>query len=278
MMCVHEFSLESALTFQRIQGLASLLSQQAMELEHLWKTYCRLVGATEEDVEVEGFPADFDIIMIGKFKTTRHKVEEFIRGLGSFVNTQFEQVSVNNRPALLDLIGQMFLEAATRLQKIVVERNSNNEQVDESDLLPPVMPHELVKYSGVSFCSVVRKQTRRLEAAQFTPEQIEAIENDHQKLVRAYHAEKPLKSELDSFNHRTSFFESWNRLRIRFPNLYKFAGGLASVFPGTATVEADFSKIKREKDVFRQSLSDFGLQCVLHCEQRKKIEKVWELL
>ena len=117
MMCVHEFSLESALTFQRIQGLASLLSQQAMELEHLWKTYCRLVGATEDDVEVEGFPADFDIIMIGKFKTTRHKVEEFIRGLGSFVNTQFEKVSVNNRPALFDLIGQMFLEAATRLQK-----------------------------------------------------------------------------------------------------------------------------------------------------------------
>ena len=160
MMCVHEFSLESALTFQRIQGLASLLSQQAMELEHLWKTYCRLVGATEEDVKFEGFPADPDYIIIDRFKTTRHKVEEFIRGLGSFVNTQFEQISVNNRPGLLDLIGQMFLEAATRLQKIVVERNSNNEQVDESDLLPPVMPHELVKYSGVSFCSVVRKQTR----------------------------------------------------------------------------------------------------------------------
>ena len=249
MMCVHEFSLESALTFQRIQGLASLLSQQAMELEHLWKTYCRLVGATGDDVEVEGYPADFDIIMIGKFKTTCHKVKEFIRGLGGFVNTQSGKVSVNNRPALLDLIGQMFLEAATRLQKIVVERNSNNEQVDESDLLPPVTPHELVKYSGVSFCSVVRKQTRRLEAVQFTPEQIEAIENDHQKLVRAYHAEKPLKSDLDSFNHRTGFFESWNRLRIRFPNLYKFAGGLASVCPGTAIVEADFSKIKREKDV-----------------------------
>ena len=139
-------------------------------------------------------------------------------------------------------------------------------------------PHELVEYSRVSFCSVGRKQTRRLEAAQFTLEQIEVIENNHQKLVRAYHAEKPLKPELDSFNHRTSFFESWDRLRIQFPNLYKFAGGLASVFPGTAIVEADSSKIKREKDDFRQSLSDFGLQCVLHCEQRKKIEKVWELL
>ena len=104
MTYVHEFYLESALTFQRIQGLTSLLSQQAIELEHLWKTYCLLVGATE-DVEIEGFPADFDIIMIGKFKTTRHKVKESIRGIGSFVNTQFEQVSVNNRPALLDLIG-----------------------------------------------------------------------------------------------------------------------------------------------------------------------------
>ena len=137
--------------------------------------------------------------------------------------------------------------------------------------------HELVMYSGFSLCSVVRKRTRRLQAAQFTPEQIEVIENNHQKLVPAYHAEKPLKSELDSFNNRTSFFESWNRLRTRIPNLCKFAGGLASVFPGTAIVEADFSKIKREKDGFRQSLSDFGLQCILHCEQRK-MEKVWELL
>ena len=143
--------------------------------------------------------------MIGKFKTTRDKVEEFIHGLGSFVNTQFEQVSVNNRPALLDLTGRMFLEAATRLQKIVVERNSNNEQVDESDLLPPVTPHELVKYSGVSFCSVVRKRTRRLETAQFTPEQIEAIENGHQKLVQAYHAEKAMKIRVGLLQSQNQF-------------------------------------------------------------------------
>ena len=102
MMCVHEFSLESALTFQRIQGLASLLSQQAMELEYLWKTYCRLVGATEEDVEVEGFPVDFDYI-ISLLAGSRQPVTKL---KNSFVD--LEALSIHNSNKLASTIGQAY--------------------------------------------------------------------------------------------------------------------------------------------------------------------------
>lgn len=49
---------------------------------------------------------------------------------------------------------------------------------------------------------------------------------------------------------------------------------MASVSPGTATMEADFSKLRLEKDIFRQTLSDFGLECVLHAQQYKEMLKI----
>lgn len=45
-----------------------------------------------------------------------------------------------------------------------------------------------------------------------------------------------------------SFFEkSWDCFRGLFRSLYELCGGLATVFPGTATVESDFSIVHWEK-------------------------------
>jgi hypothetical protein len=62
-----------------------------------------------------------------------------------------------------------------------------------------------------------------------------------------------------------TFRVSWNELKRFCPNLLKFCGGLASTFPTTATVESDFSRLRREKDRHRLSLQDFGLEAVLQC-------------
>ena len=52
------------------------------------------------------------------------------------------------------------------------------------------------------------------------------------------------------------------------------AGGLATVFPGTATVEADFSNLKWTKDVYSTSLSDFSLEAKLHTRQFHLIQSI----
>jgi hypothetical protein len=65
--------------------------------------------------------------------------------------------------------------------------------------------------------------------------------------------------------------DGWGLLGSRFPALFEFAGGLALVFSGTSTMEADFSRLRRKKDIFRHSLSDFGLECVLHAQQHKQL-------
>ena len=46
-----------------------------------------------------------------------------------------------------------------------------------------------------------------------------------------------------------------------------FSGGLATVFPGTAVVESDFSVLKYEKNSFRTSLLDLTLEGIMHSKQ-----------
>jgi len=46
-----------------------------------------------------------------------------------------------------------------------------------------------------------------------------------------------------------------------------------TVFPGTATVESDFS-VRREKNDFRKDLSNFGLEGVLQAKQYVKFESL----
>jgi len=52
----------------------------------------------------------------------------------------------------------------------------------------------------------------------------------------------------------------------------EFCGVIATLFPGTSTIESDFSILRWEKDAFRKSLSDFGLEGMLQAKQWMFIE------
>ena len=62
------------------------------------------------------------------------------------------------------------------------------------------------------------------------------------------------------------------------PLLCQFVGGLASVFPGTSTVEADFSVIGWEKDEYRTALTNFSLEGILHCKQYEHLKRLSKLV
>ena len=61
---------------------------------------------------------------------------------------------------------------------------------------------------------------------------------------------------------------------LRFNVLRDFCGGIATVFPNTATVEADFSNISWEKDDSRTGLTDLSLEGILQCKQWKLLESL----
>jgi hypothetical protein len=54
---------------------------------------------------------------------------------------------------------------------------------------------------------------------------------------------------------------------IEFHALRDFFGGLSTVMPTTASVEADFSIINWEKDDFRTSLTEMSLEGIKHSNQ-----------
>ncbi|PXF40384.1 hypothetical protein BWQ96_09902 [Gracilariopsis chorda] len=277
MMAVHSFGKEASLVFTCIQGMTTLVSQQVVELSNLSQTFCRLVGCKVPVLQSElQSMAGGGVVTVGSFAARIADVKQFVCGHGSFVSSKLDEIPTENGALhhALQLIGAAFLSAAAQLTSITVERNAGNEQASTSDQLPPVMPHELVKHSRSQFCSTVCKHILRLQAANFAPQQIEEIEEEQGELIRCYHAEDSLRLAMDACDHKTSFRDGWSLLGLRVPALFEFAGGLATVVPGTATVEADFPRLRREKDIFRQNLSDFGLQCVLHAQQYKDLLKI----
>jgi hypothetical protein len=56
--------------------------------------------------------------------------------------------------------------------------------------------------------------------------------------------------------------------------LERFVGGLATIFPGTSTVESHFSVVKYEKNKNRMSLTDASLEGILHAKQYRHMHSL----
>ena len=62
-----------------------------------------------------------------------------------------------------------------------------------------------------------------------------------------YRGNGTIKTALDACTSKTSFEGGWGILGTQFQKLKRLCGGFASVFPGTSTVESDFSVIRWEE-------------------------------
>jgi hypothetical protein len=83
---------------------------------------------------------------------------------------------------------------------------------------------------------------------------------------------KQMVSKTD--NGKSSFSDKWRCFEHKFPKLVAFCGGLSSVFPGTSTVESDFSVIGWEKNAYRFNLTDLSLEGILHTKQRNELLQI----
>ena len=103
---------------------------------------------------------------------------------------------------------------------------------------------------------------------------IDLLDQEFQALLTAYESEDALKNTLKDCDEATGFEQGWACTGGRFPVLREFCGGLATVFPGTATVESDFSIVKYTKNNFRSHLTDFSLEGILHAKQYRQLLNV----
>ncbi len=158
----------------------------------------------------------------------------------------------------------MYLVAA-----IVAERDARNRE--KTDAAPPVLPLEIAGLSTIEFTELLFEHEERLRHSFPGTVIEEVVSNEFEQLVRLISRDSNLKAALMKGSKDSDFGKAWQPLGNRFPYMLRFAAGLASVMPGTTTMEVDFSTINYKKDDHRSALTSFSLEGILHLRQLEKL-------
>ena len=177
---------------------------------------------------------------------------------GMFIQEIFtDKLSLDQQIQVTFMVDNLVMQIVDGITNIQVERDGNN--LPAEDQVPPVLPHELVKFKGRDFTRIVIKHLSRLKQF-WSNERINKLELQHRELLLLYQHNAVLRSEIDKCDHTTSFQSGWVIVEqlhsSEFIILRDFCGGIASVFPNTATVESDLSILGWEADEYRRSLTN----------------------
>jgi hypothetical protein len=271
MLCLDSVATILSATCTGLQGLTTLLHQQVSQFEQLKATLsniCRINGPHSSE-ECAGLNAEA-IVIRDAFSVKLADAIAFIKNQGTFVINSLAELGDEEATDISRMVGNLFLGLFCGIAAIVATRTSQNET--SSAELPPVLPHSLSKVRTAHVCKLVREQRFRLERSGWSDVEIENIDVDHRNLLHSYRSEPTFRDALDKCSDASTFFEDgWRLANGRFTVLRQFAGGLASIFSNTATVESDFSLIGWEKNAYRQYLTDFSLEGILHAKQFNQI-------
>ena len=274
------------ITFKSLQGLNTLVCEQRQQLSKLEQDIiarCNIHGPTtaEEKTAFEqalqqnpkhGF-------LMEDYYVTNQRVCDAIDEVGGFVQIKMDTLKTSNIEGdkevyerIISTIGKFALELVIGIQKVVAERDADNSAADE---MPPVLPLDLFAANSRVFTSALQKQRIRL-LQKFEAEEVEKIDDQFRSLRLAIREETGLKSVLEAKHSKAdaSFEECWSPLANKYNELKNFCGGVASVMPGTSSVESDFSLINWVKDPNSQQLTDFLLESILHCKQYNRIQNI----
>ncbi|KAF4144793.1 hypothetical protein GN958_ATG05961 [Phytophthora infestans] len=150
-----------------------------------------------------------------------------------------------------------------------------------TDVLPPVMPHELAQLNSDEFDELLEAHdasTRTLSDDDFT-----AIREEHEVLRDAFAKDETLRRALEMCTQATPFHVAWSVMDARFESLEAFAGGLATVCPSNVVPLSDTSArdlvlCSKDMEEARLLLADFELESALHAQQFQPLTKLQEKL
>lgn len=277
-------------TFVEIQGQGTLLCEQTRMLAKLMqdlmqRSHVHGPMTTEQRQEfsakVEENPKHG--FMIENYYVEHQQVIDAIDEVGEFVQSKMDALRASNTSHEKDVhefvissIGMFSLRIVVGTSKIVAERDAQNSASQE---LPSVLPVDLCSDNPRVFTASLLQQKERLRKT-FSEEEVEKIDEQFRSLRLSFREDSGFKRALEEAHagHSASqaFEASWRPLGSEYDDLKQFCGGIASVMPGTSSVEADFSLINWTKDPHSQNLTDFSLESILHCKQYRKIQKLFE--
>jgi hypothetical protein len=271
---MHHFTFLTAITFRTIQGLSTLLDQQQATLDDLVTSFIDDVGVVGPlSPEAIANLEVLEHVISGRYAIQLSSVQEFVSGLASWADSIVDKVDPVHQSDLWNNIASVYVTACNCVSQLSSICNAtNNNALANPSSLPPVLPHDLVKLSAAEFICRVRQHTYRLQH-RYSVDHIDVIADKHKLLLHVYRSEPVLKQVIDGLDGQSSFRDGWSLIGSRFPNLMEFCGVLATIFPGTSTVKSDFLVLRWEKDNFRKSLLDFGLEGVMQLKQWTFLEQ-----
>ncbi|KAF1774338.1 hypothetical protein GQ600_19956 [Phytophthora cactorum] len=90
--------------------------------------------------------------------------------------------------------------------------------------------------------------------------------------IKLAHTTIPVTRQIED-QENLALEDAWKKIAVidKFDLLSKFAIGLASIAPGTHTVEGDFSTLKRTKGPHRGRLSNYAMEAEL---QSRRVDEI----
>jgi hypothetical protein len=268
-------------TSASLQASNLTLRQQTSNLSSLVIELKTTIGATHEtstspnptsDALVEEkHNSSLLLIRYVPFTLLRNQAERHIKG------TNFLTMSMANRlPGLEEVtrdVSRVYVQAMYSVVAIVAERDARNRK--KTNVAPPVLPLEITGLSTIEFTELLFEHKERLRHSFLGTVVEEVISNEFEQLVRLISQDSNLKAALMKGSEDSDFGKAWRPLGNRFPYMLRFAAGLASIMPGTTTVEVDFSTINYEKDDHRSALTSFSVEGILHSRQLEKLQQTF---
>jgi hypothetical protein len=257
----------------KLQGYTTLLSEQTAIFSRLSARLCEYVPVQGPLSEEQLASLDVNqYVVSGSYAARLDEARKFIDDLGLFVLGELKEIEDADVKTVEESVAQLFADLIAGIATVCAERESNN--LASQQLLPAVTPQGLVLMRCAEFSSILLRFKARLYRNGFEERDLDALEEEFAGLLAAYRDEPALQRTIRRLSSTYQFEESWAPIDQRFPLLQEFCGGVASVFPNTARVEADFSTIKREKNPQRMGLSDFSLEGILHATQFDSMQEL----
>lgn len=171
-------------------------------------------------------------------------------------------------------VATMLADGANALAKLRTERAR---MTGLSDILPAVRPQDLAATTSAFDLSRVLSLQRDRLLVSFGPDDVKAISTEFAAFLKASESDAALSALLKALPVRASVSASWQSLYTRFPMLYRFVSGLATVYrdasaPDMAVLAADDATAQVDRMTVEAVLhaQQYDALCVLATQQQQQ--------
>jgi hypothetical protein len=269
-----------------LQGSVDLLEQNIQRIHALRVELCELHGvkksaACEQDGSLDCNDPDVSIATVGSGVETVVTLERVSMCSRVLENAKVFGLDAGDVFEDLDVCGEEKLSVAKDVTAVVLTTVHGLYLIEldtekEGSKLTPTLPLSFPALCPGQMQDLVRslRPTMLVSLPAGAPHD---VVGELLKLKRLLRNNAVLRTELaaQAAKHASAnaFDECWGPLRVEFPTLRMFACGLASGFPGSSTVESDFSLLKINRSDNRSSLADLRVEGEFHARQWTAVER-----